>query len=214
MSEPIVPRFLSDLSEEEKRHVLEKRKGQTNPPKRTLTTQRGSCIQLLHREAKESLRGPSDETCADQTERLRLADASLPSDEFPRGVVDLDRVCNNHDSNNCNVQVDSEASRAECSEEFRESVDNQVIHRTPPPPLPQDVHCDLCGRGIPFLMGIGPIHHAIALHGQQPEGLSSLPPEPEFLYDRCPCCHLFFDKFSFSYHRCQSSGSNLQTCEA
>ena len=28
MSEPIVPRFLSDLSEEEKRHVLEKRKGQ------------------------------------------------------------------------------------------------------------------------------------------------------------------------------------------
>ena len=68
--------------------------------------------------------------------------------------------------------------------------------------LTQMVRCDLCRRDYAYVLGIGPIHHDIACHGKAPIGKPEIPLTPEFNYDRCGFCHLFFDTFSFSFHKC------------
>ena len=69
--------------------------------------------------------------------------------------------------------------------------------------LSQSFVCDLCKRTVAFVLGVGPVHHAIACHGRRPEGKKEIPQPPDFHYERCSKCLLYFDKFSFSYHQCQ-----------
>ena len=52
-----------------------------------------------------------------------------------------------------------------------------------------------------YVLGVGPIHHAIACHAEKPVGWKELPALPEFIYEKCPICFLYFDKFAFSYHQ-------------
>ena len=209
----------------------------TNPLKRTLTTQRGSRIHYVQRDERDSVKGQSDgmrdnvgPLGGQSIDGAAIVSADLLSNEISRDRGDRDSNNDRVDSTSTRVVIldgreetnssDPEdgipASRTLAVAE--KSTDNHTIQRTldsddkqmmQQTNYPKDVYCDICLRYIPFLVGIGPIHHAIAVHGQPPEGLAALPDEPEFHYDRCQFCQLFFDKFAFRYHRCQSPESTF-----
>jgi len=245
MGEPAVPRFMSDLSEEEKRHILEKRNEQTNPRKRTLTTRRGSRIRYLrgHEEQQQHQHEAPEKTGPPKYERTGQLDhdrvGQLEDDKTGRSEDDRTGQLAGEDAVSTRVEktpprfpasddaLDSPITDDRATENLVDassstSADYPARENTPSPPTPlsddavdktvdriplKHVHCDICDRDIPFLMGIGPLHHAIALHGQPPEGLLSLPSEPDFHYDQCHVCQLYFDKFSYRYHRCEAGAA-------